>query len=116
LLAGDIEQESESRLLNLHRKELSATLLVVPHHGSKSSSSQALVDAVHPRYAMFTTGYLNRFGHPKQEIVERYREAGSTLLRSDVEGAVSIAMDAQAFKLESYRKSHTRYWQHVASP
>jgi competence protein ComEC len=116
LLVGDIEQESESRLLNLHRKELPATLLVVPHHGSKSSSSQTFVDAVHPRYAMFTTGYLNRFGHPKEEIVERYREAGSTLLRSDVEGAVSIAMDAQAFKLESYRKSHTRYWQHVALP
>jgi competence protein ComEC len=111
LLAADVEQESELRLLKLHARELKATLLVVPHHGSKSSSSQAFVDAVHPRYTIFTSGYLNRFGHPKEEIVERYRAAGSELLRSDEDGAVSIAMDAQDFRVERYRKSHARYWQ-----
>lgn len=111
LLTGDVEDLSESRLMKLHAKELPSTLLVVPHHGSMSSSSQAFVDAVHPRYAMFTSGYLNRFGHPRAEIVERYRAAGSELLRSDVDGAVSIAMDAQEFKVDRYRKSHARYWQ-----
>jgi competence protein ComEC len=109
LLAADIEHESELRLLNHHSGELPATLLVVPHHGSKSSSSQSFVDAVHPRYAIFTSGYLNRFGHSKEEIQERYRAAGSELLRSDEDGAVS------EFKLERYRKSHARYWQHDAS-
>jgi competence protein ComEC len=112
LLTADIEQLSETRLLKLHARELPATLLVVPHHGSKSSSSQAFVDAVHPRYAVFTAGYLNRFGHPKAEIAERYRAAGSELLRSDEDGAISIEMDAQDFRVESYRKTHARYWQH----
>ncbi len=111
LLTADIEQLSEQRLLKLHKGELPATLLVVPHHGSMSSSSQAFVDAVHPRYAIFTSGYRNRFGHPKAEIMERYRAAGSELLRSDEDGAVSIVMDTQRFRLERYRKTHARYWQ-----
>lgn len=116
LLTADIERLSESRLLKQHLHELPATLLVVPHHGSKTSSSQAFVDAVHPRYAVFTSGYLNRFGHPKKEIVERYRAAGSETIRSDQEGAVSIVMDAQQFSLERYRTSHARYWQQNAIP
>jgi len=111
LLAGDIEKLSESRLLKLHAKELPATLLVVPHHGSKSSSSPAFVDAVHPRYAVFTAGYLNRFGHPKEEVMERYRAAGSEAFRSDADGAIDIALDAQNLKIERYRKGHARYWQ-----
>ncbi len=116
LLTADIERLSESRLLKHHPNELPATLLVVPHHGSKTSSSQAFVDAVHPRYAMFTSGYLNRFGHPKEEIVERYRAVGSETLRSDKDGAVGIVMDAQEFKLERYRTRHARYWQQNAIP
>lgn len=116
LLTGDIEKFSESRLLNLHAADLPSTLLVVAHHGSMSSSSQAFVNAVHPRYAIFTAGYLNRFGHPKEEVEERYRAAGSELLRSDKDGAVTIAMDAQAFQLERYRTTHARYWQHEARP
>jgi competence protein ComEC len=114
LLAGDIERLSEQRMLTLHRDKLSATLLVAPHHGSKSSSSQAFVDAVHPRHIVFTAGYRNRFGHPREEVVERYRAAGSEVLRSDEDGAVSIVMDAGEFKVERYRKTHPRYWQHHA--
>ncbi|HLP99009.1 MAG TPA: DNA internalization-related competence protein ComEC/Rec2 [Sideroxyarcus sp.] len=110
LFAADIENLSEQRLLLLHRDQLPATLLVVPHHGSKSSSSPAFVEAVHPRYAVFTAGYRNRFGHPKEEVVERYRAAGSEVLRSDEDGAISIVMDAQAFGVERYRRSHARYW------
>ena len=54
----------ERRLLQQHPEKLPATLLVVPHHGSKTSSTQAFVTAVHPHYAVFTVGYRNRFGHP----------------------------------------------------
>ena len=116
LLAADIENGSEHRLLALHPDKLPATLLVAPHHGSKTSSSQAFVDAVHPRHVVFTAGYRNRFGHPREEVAERYRAAGSEVLRSDEDGAISIVMDAQGLKLERYRRSHARYWQHVANP
>ncbi|MFZ1546035.1 MAG: ComEC/Rec2 family competence protein, partial [Candidatus Nitrotoga sp.] len=111
LLAADIEKDSEWRLLKQHEEKLPATLLVVPHHGSKTSSVNAFVTAIHPRYAVFTVGYRNRFGHPKEEIVERYRAIGSELLRSDKDGAIMVEMDTQHISVERYRKSHARYWQ-----
>jgi competence protein ComEC len=111
LLAADIEKDSENRLLQVHRNELASTMLVVPHHGSKSSSTVEFVAATHPRYAVFTVGYRNHFGHPRKEVVERYRAIGSELLRSDEDGAISIEMDAQTFKLDRYRRTHARYWQ-----
>jgi len=116
LLAADIEKQSEQRLLKAHPDKLPATLLVVPHHGSKTSSSPAFVEAVQPRYAVFTSGYLNRFGHPRPEIVERYRSAGSEVLRSDEDGAISIAMDQFSFEVERFRRIHRRYWLHEGYP
>ncbi len=110
LLAADIEKTSERRLLHQHADKLPATLLVVPHHGSKTSSTAQFVEAVHPRYAVFTVGYRNRYGHPKQEVVERYHALGSELLRSDRDGAIVVEMDAHNFRVERYRKTHARYW------
>jgi competence protein ComEC len=111
LLATDIEKASEARLLESYAGKLPATLLIVPHHGSKTSSSPAFVQAVHPRYAVFTVGYRNRFRHPNDEVYARYRAAGSELLRSDTDGAIIVNMDARDFTVERYRKSHARYWQ-----
>ncbi len=115
LLAADIEKDSEWRLLKQHADKLPATLLLVPHHGSKTSSVQPFVEAVHPRYAVFAAGYRNRFGHPKEEVVERYRAIGSELLRSDEDGAIIVNMDAKDFSVERYRKSHARYWQQAGA-
>lgn len=111
LLTADIEKASEARLLKLHPDKLPATLLVVPHHGSKTSSTPGFVDAVHPRYAVITSGYLNRFGHPKAEVVDRYRAVNSEILRSDQDGAIVVDMDAENLTVEPYRKTHARYWQ-----
>jgi competence protein ComEC len=111
LLAADIEEATERRLLTLHSAELPATVLIAPHHGSKSSSSQPFVGAVRPQYVVFTTGYRNRFGHPREEVVERYRTAGSSVLRSDIEGAIGIVLRDQGVELQGYRRSRPRYWQ-----
>jgi len=110
LLAADIEKATEARLLQQHPDKLPATLLVVPHHGSKSTSSPTFVQAIHPRYAVFTVGYRNRFHHPNAEILERYRNEGAELLRSDEDGAIMVTMDAENISVASYRKSHARYW------
>jgi competence protein ComEC len=112
LLTADIEKDSERRLLELHPDKLQSTLLVVPHHGSKTSSTPAFVSAVQPRFAVFTAGYRNRFGHPKEEVVERYRSLGSELLRSDENGAILVEMDADKFNVRKYRDENTRYWHH----
>ncbi len=110
LLAGDIEKLAEQRLISEHRDQLAANLLIVPHHGSSSSSDPDFIAAVLPNYAVFTSGYLNRFGHPKEEIQQRYLDSGAILLRSDRDGAILIRMNAQGLKVERYRKTHQRYW------
>jgi competence protein ComEC len=112
LLTADIEKDSEQQLLAVHADELPAALLVVPHHGSKTSSTERFIAAVHPGYAVFTVGYRNRFGHPKQEIVRRYADSGSALLRSDDDGAILVKMDTHGLEIERYRKTHKRYWMH----
>lgn len=113
LLAGDIEKNSEMRLLKLHADKLRTSLLVVPHHGSKSSSGYEFVAATLPDYAVFTVGYRNRFGHPREEVLQRYADGGAQLLRSDKDGAILVEMNAQGLQVERYRKTHRRYWTHL---
>jgi competence protein ComEC len=115
LLVGDIEKSSEARLLALHRCDLPSTLLVAPHHGSKSPSSEAFVNAVSPEHVIFTAGYRNRFHHPHPDVWQRYGEMGAARLRSVIYGAILINLDAQQLTLESYRKTHHRYWTHDAT-
>src|SRR5574340_637728 len=115
LLAGDIEKSSETRLLEQHGDKLLTSLLVVPHHGSKSSSGPEFVAATQPDYAVFTAGYRNRFGHPKQEVLQRYADGGAELLRSDEDGAILVEMSAQGLQVERYRKTHHRYWMHAGA-
>lgn len=115
LLTGDIEKLSEARLLRQHPDKLPATMLVAPHHGSKSSSSEDFVAAVKPRYVVFTAGYRSRYHHPAPEVQQRYADHGAEALRSDEDGAILIAMDARSLQVERYRKTHRRYWTHAAN-
>ena len=112
LLVGDIAKNAEMRLIKLHADKLYSTVLVAPHHGSKSSSSLEFVAATLPDYVVFTAGYRNRFGHPKPEVLRRYQDSGAILLRSDFDGAILLDMDAQGLQLQAYRKTHRRYWTH----
>ena len=114
LLTADIEKESERQLLDEHSTKLPSALLIVPHHGSKTSSTERFVAAVQPGYAVFAVGYRNRFGHPRPEIMQRYAKNGSTLLRTDEDGAILVNMDVDGMELERYRKTHWRYWMHHA--
>lgn len=111
LLAGDIETVVERDLLLSHAGRCASSIVVVPHHGSKSSSSTEFVAATRPKFAIFSVGYLNHFGHPKAEIVERYQAAGSQILRTDQSGAISIVMRSEGLTIERFRASQRRYWQ-----
>ena len=77
LLAGDIEQAQEARLAGSSGAALQADVLLVPHHGSKTSSSDAFLDAVRPSLALVQAGYRNRFGHPAAPVLERYRASAA---------------------------------------
>ena len=110
LLVGDIEKPQEMELLQ-RQLDLRADVLLVPHHGSKTSSSGPWLDAVQPRWALVQAGYRNRFGHPAPEVMQRYRERGVTTLETARCGAIHWASnDAQPPECE--RERSRRYWHH----
>ncbi len=109
LLAGDIEAAQERALLMRSAERLRADVLLVPHHGSGTSSTPAFLDAVAPQLALFQLGYRNRYRHPKAEVVERYRQRGIHILRSDTEGAVSLRMDGRRIVVDAVCAT-PRYW------
>lgn len=111
LLSGDIEAGQEREMLSrLSPDQLLASILLVPHHGSGTSSTAEFIDAVRPRWALFQVGYRNRFGHPQAQVVARYAERGAMLLRSDTAGAVTLETRGTAMLTESWRQGHQRYW------
>ncbi|OGA21415.1 MAG: DNA internalization-related competence protein ComEC/Rec2 [Betaproteobacteria bacterium RIFCSPLOWO2_02_FULL_67_26] len=112
LLPADIERRAEQEILARARERLHADVLVAPHQGSRTSSIPDFVGAVSPRVVVFPVGYRNRFGHPHREVVQRYRDAGVRIYRTDRDGAVTIAIRAEgAISVTPYRASYRRYWQ-----
>lgn len=109
LLTGDIEARDEQALL-AGGADLGADALLVPHHGSRTSSTAAFLDAVGPGVAVFTVGYRNRFGHPRADVVARYAERGVRMLRTDRTGALALTLDAQGLGVSAWREAAPRYW------
>ena len=111
LLTGDVEAPGEVRLVARARADPAATLrsdvLVVPHHGSRTSSTDALLDAVRPRVAIIQVGYRSRYGHPAPDVVARYAAHGIPVVRSDHCGA--WLWDGGAARCT--RTVRRRYWQ-----
>lgn len=110
LLTGDLEAPQEKRLLG-KGVELASDVLLVPHHGSKTSSTGAFLDAVRPRFALAQNGYRNRFGHPAAEVASRYSDRGIPLYSSPACGAMHWRSDRPQ-DLSCERQLRRRYWQH----
>ena len=109
LLTADIEADVEQRLI-ASRTPLASDVLIAPHHGSKTSSTAAFLQAVKPATIVVPVGYRNRFRHPAPEVVERYSETGARLLRTDVAGAVTLRFSAAGIDTEAWRERRARYW------
>lgn len=110
LLAGDIEKAQEA-LLAAAAAPLRADWLLVPHHGSRTSSSEAFLDAVQPALAVVQAGYRNRFGHPAPDVVQRYAARGIPLRVSPACGALTWRSDAPRSP-RCERSADPRYWHH----
>ena len=110
LLPADIEQRSERQLLARQRSRLRADVLVAPHHGSRTSSSQQFLEAVAPKFVLFPVGYRNRYGHPHPLIEARYRESGAELLRTDELGAIRLHFTSNGIEVSAWREQAARYW------
>ena len=115
LLAGDIEAEQELALVAAYGKALASDWLLVPHHGSRTSSTAALLDAVRPRLAIVQAGYRNRFGHPADDVLARYRERGIALRISPDCGAWLHSAEADAPREGCWRDAARRYWHHAGA-
>ncbi|HUO43590.1 MAG TPA: DNA internalization-related competence protein ComEC/Rec2 [Burkholderiales bacterium] len=110
LLPADIEAKSEREILEQYGTRIASDVLVAPHHGSRTSSTPAFIATVHPHVVVFTVGYRNRFGHPKEEVVQRYAQTGSRIYRSDRDGAVIVDIAAGRPVVRSWRDAYRRYW------
>lgn len=109
VLTGDIEAAAEAEL---QRRGLARTdVVIVPHHGSRTSSSAALVAALQPRFALASVGYRNRWDLPKAEVVERWRAVGARTLTTAASGAIEIEFESgEPPRVREYRRSHRKYW------
>ncbi len=114
LLTGDIGVATERVLLaRLPAGALASTVVVSAHHGSRSSSSAAFIDATGARHVVHSAGYRNAFGHPHPQVWARWADAGARNWRTDVQGAIGLVFPAAAegeVSLSAARERVPRYW------
>ena len=108
LLTSDIETPDEAALLSADAGLGHSDVMLVPHHGSGTSSSAALLDTVQPDVAIIPVGYRNRYRHPKPSVLAEYEARKIRVLRSDADGMVQI--DLPSMVITAYRQVHRRYW------
>jgi competence protein ComEC len=113
LLAGDIEAPQELALVQAGLSPVD--VLLVPHHGSKTSSSAVFLEALRPRWGLLQAGYRNRYGHPAPVVKARYQELGIELVDSARCGAATWRSDAPD-QVQCERTLRRRYWHHLIAP
>ena len=112
LLTGDIESEAEQNLVKEYGSRLQSQILIVPHHGSKTSSSSAFLDVVKPVLAIIPAGYRNQYGFPHHRVLKRYRSNNIRFLTTADSGAISITLGGpdSLQSVTEFRGQSMRYW------
>jgi len=99
------------------REGLTASdVVVVPHHGSATSSSAAFVATTRPRYALVSAGYTNRWGFPKPDVRSRWQRSGAKVAVTGESGALTVTLDARGVSLVAERDRDPHYWQAAPLP
>lgn len=93
LFTGDIESKAEERIVNIAKDELRAKILKVAHHGSKTSTTEEFIEAVKPEIALIGVGKNNKFGHPNEEVLDRIKNSGAKIYRTDESGEISVIVN-----------------------
>ncbi|WP_374263767.1 DNA internalization-related competence protein ComEC/Rec2 [Zoogloea sp.] len=110
LLTSDIEAGAEAELIARDAVGLASDVVVVPHHGSRTSSTPAFIAATRPRWVIYPVGYRNRFRHPNAAVAQRWADAGAGVRRTDAGGAIVFRLGAAPPRLEAARDLAPRYW------
>ena len=101
LLTGDIERPVERTLL-ADGDSLGADFLKIPHHGSRTSTTEPFLDSVHPKFAAISVGENNPFGHPNADVISRVEAEGTKLYRTDRDGAITVLTDGKQLEVRSF--------------
>ncbi|MCW8092155.1 DNA internalization-related competence protein ComEC/Rec2 [Alteromonas sp. ASW11-130] len=109
LMPGDIERTAEYDLLYL-QKNVKADILISPHHGSSTSSTNIFVKRVAPKLVVHTTGFMNRWNFPAKEVVARYSHIGAKQLTSSDQGYLQINMNKKEIEVRSFRQFFENRW------
>lgn len=116
LLPGDIEKPAEKKLLEYDKSLLKANILIAPHHGSNTSSTNPFINAVQPNIIIFATGYFNRYRFPSVKVMQRYQDIHSQLYNTAYTGAVTILLQPkQPISMSVYRQIYRHFWSWNAS-
>jgi len=102
LLPGDIEAEAEKELCALDCRTLKCDVLLVPHHGSRSSSTPRFLECVDPDVAVVSSGWKNRFGFPHPAVLERYQRMGCQVFCTSQQGAITVTTDGKSLTVEPF--------------
>ncbi|MCF3097904.1 DNA internalization-related competence protein ComEC/Rec2 [Aeromonas australiensis] len=107
LLSGDIERQAEQRLVALEGEGLASTLLVSPHHGSRTSSTPPFVAAVAAQDVIHSAGFMNQWGFPRTEVVTRYQPARQWI--TGRQGSVLVEPRAEGLRVTAEREQGPWY-------
>ncbi|HFC91208.1 MAG TPA: DNA internalization-related competence protein ComEC/Rec2 [Leucothrix mucor] len=112
LLTGDIEKEVELSLLENQRDKLKSEVLLIPHHGSATSSTDRFIDAVDPKLVLNSVGYHNKFKHPAEKVMQRYQQRGIPIFDNVKKGEIRLLFpaDNKSLMLKSYREDNLKFW------
>ena len=102
LFPGDIMSPAEKELIHLAGDRLASTVLIVPHHGSRSSSSRQFLREVDPQVVVVSCGRNGRFRFPHTEVLDRYKDLGADIFRTDLNGAVQLTSDGQHVMIQPF--------------
>ena len=110
LLPADVEKEAELSIASSYNGELKSSILVAPHHGSKTSSSEAFLQAVSPELVLIPAGWMNRYHHPSKEVVSRMTERGIAQVSTGECGAIDVNVRQRGVMIETYRHKSRKIW------
>ncbi|MBW1820271.1 MAG: DNA internalization-related competence protein ComEC/Rec2 [Deltaproteobacteria bacterium] len=102
LLPGDIMKNAERELVSMVGENLASTVLIAPHHGSKSSNSDLFLDKVNPEYILISSGWKNRFHFPHPSVLKRYAGLGCKIFRTDINGAITMTTGGDSLEIMPY--------------
>lgn len=113
LLTGDIEQAVEYRLSHHHRQQIQSDVLLIPHHGSNTSSTSEFVSAVNPQLAINSSGAYNQFKHPTSQVSAVYASLNIPIIDTQNSGRITLTTSHDSmdeFQIEQFRQQNPRFW------